>query len=480
MDAHKRTTEGSIMKSIIFLAWPIILANVLQSAYQLTDSFWVGRLGQGAVAAVAMSGPILFLTTSLGIGLAIAGAILVAQYFGAKDGPMVNKSASQTILMVTIASIVLGAIGWILTPTILKALGASADFLPMAVQYLRIAFVALIFNFCFFMFESIMRSIGRPTVPLYIIGATVALNFLLDPLFIFGWGPFPALGVAGAAMATLGTQSLASIAGLVILFGGRRGIHLKWKDFRPDLQFIKRSFLLGLPASIDMSARSLGMTVMTGLVASFGTLAIASYGAASNIIMVSVIIGLGVSSANATLVGQNIGAGNLDRAAKASRYSAVLSFISLTAIGAIVYLTAPALIAFFVPGEPALIAEGSTLLRITTLFFGFMGLQMTYGSVYQASGNTTISMALTIFSQWVLQLPLAYLLARHTNLGMRGIWISFPATNVLTAGVSWLVYRTGNWKKKRIINNQAEAKEDALEKKVTQEIMAEDPVPYDY
>ena len=471
----KKVFNNDIILDIIRLAWPIILANILQAAYQLTDSFWVGRLGQEAVAAVAISGPVIFLTTSLGIGFAVAGSILVAQYFGAKNKEMVEKSAGQTITMVAIVSALLGAIGWIISPYILKAMEASPDFYSQALGFLRVAFVGLIFNFSFFMFQSIMRGIGRPKVPLYIISGTVILNFLLDPLFIFGLGPIPALGVKGAALATIGTQSIASLLGLSILFSGKKGIHLKKSDFLPEIKFIKRSFLLGLPSSIDQSARSLGMALMTSIVASFGTLAVASYGAGSNIIQVSVIIGLGLSAANATLVGQNIGAGNKERAEKTAKYSAMMSFFSLSVMGAIVYLSAPYLIAFFVPGEETLIAEGSILLRTVSLLFGFMGLQMAFSGVYQASGNTTISMALTLFSQWILQLPLAYLLSKYTNLGMRGIWLAFPITNVVTAFVSWLVFKSGYWKKKELIN-----KEKQTETAVTREVMAEEAVPYDY
>lgn len=464
----------NIIRQIFTLAWPIILANVLQAAYQLTDSFWVGRLGGTAVAAVAISAPILFLSISLGVGLAVAGSILVAQYFGAKNQEMVNKSAAQTLLMVAAVSILLSIAGWLITPPVLRLMGAAADFSALAESYLRISFIGLVFNFSFFMFQSIMRSIGRPKVPLYIIGGTVILNFLLDPLFMYGYGFIPGLGVSGTALATIGTQSVAAIIGFSILFGGKKGIHLRWPDFRPDFNFIKQSFLLGLPASIDQSARSLGMAVMTSLVASFGTVAVGSYGAGSNMIQMSVIIGLGLASANATLVGQNLGAGNPDRAARTALYSAGLSFASLTAVGVILFFTAPFLVGFFVPGEPELIAIGSQLLRTVSLFFGFMGLQMAFSGVYQASGNTAISMSLTIISQWVIQLPIAYLLSRHTSLGLQGIWWSFAITNVITALISWLIFRNGYWRKKKLIG------QGEVGQKVKDEIMAEEAVPYDY
>ena len=457
------------------MAWPIILANVLQAAYQLTDSFWVGRLGQKAVAAVTISGPIIFLTMALGIGFAIAGSILVAQYFGAKDEKMINKSAGQTLLMVIGVSILFSAIGWIFAPYILRIMGATDDFFAPALSFLRISFIGLIFNFSFFMFQSIMRSIGRAKVPIYIIVGTVLLNFLLDPILMLGFGPIPALGVTGVALATLSTQCLAALIGFSILFSGKRGIKLHKQDFHPDIKFIKRSFLLGLPSSIDQSARSLGMAVMTALITSFGTIAIASYGAGSNIVQVSVIIGLGLAAANSILVGHNIGAGNIERAEKTAKYSGRIAFIFLTSLGILIYFLAPYLVAFFIPGEAQAIASGSAYLRTTSLFFGFMGLQMVFSSVFQASGNTLVSMSLTIFSQWIVQLPLAYFLSRYTSLGINGIWLSFPINNLIVTFVSWLAFKSGYWKKKRLIN-----KEKEIGMMVDQKVMADSSVPYDY
>lgn len=469
-DSHAQT-----IKLILKMAWPIILANVLQAAYQLTDSFWVGRLGKQAVAAVTISGPIIFLTMALGIGFATAGSILVAQYFGAKNEKMINKSAGQTLLMVIGVSILFSIIGWVLAPYILKAMGTSDDFFTLALSFLRISFIALIFNFSFFMFQSIMRSIGRAKVPIYIIVGTVLLNFILDPVLMLGLGPIPALGVKGVALSTLSTQILAALIGFSILFSGKRGIKLHKKDFYPDLKFIKRSFLLGLPSSIDQSARSLGMVVMTALITSFGTVAVASYGAGSNIVQVSVIIGLGLAAASSILVGHNIGAGNIEEAEKTAKYSGHIAFVFLTTFGLLVYFLAPYLVSFFIPGETQAIAIGSTYLRISSLFFGFMGLQMIFSGVFQASGNTMISMSLTIFSQWVIQLPLAYLLSRHTSLGLNGIWLSFPISNLAVATISWLAFKNGYWKKKRLIKE-----EEKIELMVSQKVMAEESVPYDY
>ena len=448
----KTDSEKTIIKSLLKLAGPIILANILQVTYNLTDAFWVGRLGEKAVASIALSAPIIFLLVSLGIGLSVAGSILIAQYFGAKNEKMVNFSAGQTILMVTIAAIVLSILGVVLSPFILHSMNAPVDIYNYALQYLQIAFLSLLPNFCFFMFQSIMRSIGRPSVPLYIIISTVLLNFILDPLFMFGFAFIPRMEIVGVAIATTITQVIAAIIGLSILFSGKKGIHLKLKDLKPDFKFIKKAFFLGLPTSLEQSARSLAMVVITSLIATFGTLAVASYGVGGNIIQIIIILSMGLSMATSVLAGQSIGSGDRDRAEKITLTSGKISFIILSLFGVLVYFLAPNLIAFFVPKDANIINLGSHFLKIVAFTFGLIGIQMSVSAILQASGNTLTSMLLTISSQWLIQIPLALLLSKYFNLGTDGIWYSFPLTNFIISIIYILVFKSGHWKKKKIIH----------------------------
>src|SRR3954469_22199127 len=203
---HQRLLEGPIIKSLLSLAIPIALANILQAAYQLIDAYWVGRLGGSAVAAVSVSTPVMFLTIGLGAGLALAGSTLIAQYFGARNQEMVDHVAAQTLLMIVLVSVVLGGLGYIAAPTILRLMGVTPEVYGGALGFMRVSFVGLVFNFFFFMFNALMRGVGEAKLPVYIVLGTVVLNFLLDPLFIFGRGPIPAMGVMGAAVATVGTQ----------------------------------------------------------------------------------------------------------------------------------------------------------------------------------------------------------------------------------------------------------------------------------
>lgn len=467
-DIKQKLTEGPIIKALLHLAGPIMLANVLQAAYQLTDSFWVGRLGEEAVASVAVSIPIVFLLTSLGIGFAIAGATFVAQYFGARNDRMVSHSAAQTTLMIIAVSIPLSAIGVLFSKDILSLMNVPGNIAPVAESYMKVVFLSLLPNFCFMMFQSIMRSIGRPKIPVYIVFSAVIMNFFLDPLLMFGYGPIPRLEVVGTAYATIGIQTIAALVGLLILFSGKHGLHLKIRDFRPDWPFIKKSFWLGLPASIEQSSRSLGMVVMTSLIAGFGTSAVASYGAGSNIFQIIIIISIGLAISTAALAGQNIGAGRVDRAEQIGWLSIKTSFIGLSIIGTIVFTLAPILIRFFIPDDQNIIQEGARFLRIVAFTFGLIGIQMSVNAILQASGNTFTSMLLTIGSQWIIQLPAAFLMSRFTSLELTGLWLAFPLTNIIMTIVSIIVFRKGKWKQKKItaeeklsvlVSEEAEGKE---------------------
>jgi putative MATE family efflux protein len=461
--------EGPILPSLLRLALPIVLANVLQAGYQLIDAFWVGRIGGAAVAAVSVSTPVSFLLISLGGGLAIAGSTLIAQYVGARNQAMVNQVAAQTLLMVILVSVVLGGIGFAFAPHLLKLMGVAPDVYKGALGFMRVTFFGLVFNFTFFVFQSFMRSVGRATTPVYIVLGTVILNFALDPLFIFGWGPLPAMGVMGAAVATLFTQTIASIIGISILFRGKHGIQLRGRDFQPAWGYIKRAFLLGLPASIEQSMRALGIMMMTFLLASFGTLAIASYGVGSNVLQMVMIPAMGLSMAISTLVGQNIGAGQTERATKVAVLGARLGFASLTILGVLVFLLARPLAAFFVPEDADVIAGGARFLRTMAPAWGFLGLQLCISGVFRASGNMVIPMLLTMASQWVLQFPLAYILSKHGALGVQGLWLAFPVSNLVISLVSLGLFARGSWKNKRLTEE-----DENLARKVTQEIFAEE------
>ena len=447
---RNRLTEGSILKSLWSLSIPIIFANLLQTAYQLTDTFWVGRLGAEAIAAVSLSFPIIFFIVSLGGGLVMAGTILVAQFKGKNDQKAINHIAAQTLLMVGFVSLVLAAAGYFLSPLLVRLMKVDNAVFVGAVSYMKISFIGIVFMFAFMVFQSLMRGIGDVKTPMYIVLGTVILNLFLDPLFIFGYGFIPALGVGGAAVASVGTEALSALVGLILLLTGKHQIQLHLSNLKPDFPLLKKMFGLGLPASVEQSARTSGMTLMTFLVATFGTLTLAAYGIGIRILSFIIIPAKGLSMATSTLVGQNIGAGKTKRAERIVKLSALTGFVILTLAGIITFLLAKQIAAIFIPQDSAVIKASALFIKIAALAFGFIGLQMTLNGAFRGSGNTLAAMLFSIISLWALRFPIAYLLSNHTSLGATGIWIAFPVANVIAAIMAIIWFRQGKWKHKKL------------------------------
>ncbi len=400
----------------------------------------------------------------------MAGATLTSQYMGAGRQDMVDHVAAQTMVMVAISSVILGALGYALTPYLLRLLGVAPDVYAGALGFMHISFIGIIFIFIYAMFQALMRGIGQTRIPLYIVCGTVVLNFMLDPLFIFGWGPLPGLGVAGSALATLLTQALAAAIGMGIFLRGRHGIKLQWRGLAPDPVYIRRAFRLGFPASIELSTRALGLMMMSFLVVSFGTLTTAAYGVGSNILQVVTIPAMGISMAVSTLVGQNIGAGNISRASRITVLGTVFGFIVLSLAGIVAFIFAPYLVAFFIPKDRAVILAGANFIRIMCLAWGGMGIQLSIVAAFRASGNMLIAMVIALVSQWMVQFPLAFILSQHTALKAHGLWWSFPVTNVVVAIVSICWFARGNWANTRL------TEDDEQTAKVVQETIIEDGI----
>jgi putative MATE family efflux protein len=452
--------EGPIVRSLLTLAGPIVLANVFQTVYQLTDTFWVGRLGAAAVAAVSFSFPVIFLFIAVGGGLTLAGTILVSQAEGRGDTRQVDYVAAQTYTLVTLLAVVLSAVGYGLAGPLLEIMGAGPDVLPMATDYLRLTYLGLVFVYGYFVFQALLRGVGDVKTPLVVVAGTVLLNFVLDPLFILGWGPVPALGVTGAAAATVTTQGLAAVIGAGILLSGRRPIRIRLGDLKPDFALARRIVRLGFPASVEQGMRALGLAVLVTLVAGFGSEAVAAYGIGTRIFSFVLIPALGLSIATSTAVGQNVGAGQRLRARQSATVATWIAFGTLTLAGALAFVFAEPLTAAFVPDEPAVIEEGARFLRIMAPAWGFIGVQLVIGGGFSGAGRTYVAMVLAIANLWVLRFPLAFVLSERTPLGLDGIWWAFPVSSVLAAAlaVGWFV---------RVLRSPIE--EDELEERAVAE-----------
>lgn len=447
-------TEGKIISSLLSLALPIIFANILQSAYQLIDTFWLGRLGADAVAAVSLSFPLLFLVLSIGSGLTLAGTVMVARYQGANNQKMVDFSSSQSVFLIFLTSIVLAIVSYFAAGPLMTIIGAGPDIIDDSITYFKVSSLGFVFLFLFFIFQSLMRGIGKVMLPVYIVLFTVILNAGLDPLFIYGYGPIPGYGVAGAAVSSVITQAIAATIGLVILFRGRHGIKISLASMYFNMENLRKTFRIGFPASIEQSTRALGMTFMMVIVTSFGSDIVAAYGIGARMLSFIVVPALGLGIATTSLVGQNIGALKIKRAENVAKLSAKVAFFGFSGLGVIMFLVAEPLTAFFIPDDPMVIKEGALFIKIMSASFGFLGLQQVMNGTFNGAGFTKASMFISILGLWVVRFPLAYILSNTLEMGPVGIWWSFPISNLIAGTAAFIYFKTGYWKK-RVIRDRS-------------------------
>ena len=441
--------NGSILTTLWKLALPIMIGNSMQVVYNLADTFWLGKVGADAVASLSVGFPIIFLLISIGGGITVAGTTLVSQYKGVGDEEHTNKVASQVLVFVMSLSIILSILGVRFNHQLLKLIGTPTKIFNNAEGYLDIIMGGMSFMFLFFIFSALLRGYGDTKTPMRLIVASTLLNIILDPFLIFGWGFFPRLEVLGAGLATVFSRAIAGLVGLVILLTGKQGIHIRLKYLKPDWKYIKRIIKIGFPSAGEMSLRALGMTVMMGIVTSYGPTVVAAYGIVMRILSVIMMPARGFSRATTTMVGQNLGAQKINRAEKSAWISSGVVFILLSILGGIFALLASQIIAIF-NNDPQVIQVGTKLLRVLGISFGFLGVRIVLGGSFRGAGNTVIAMILAGFSLFGLRIPITKFLADILNWQSDGIWWGIAIATMLSALLSTIWFKQGTWKERAI------------------------------
>jgi putative MATE family efflux protein len=438
-------TEGPLLGILLRVALPITLTNLFQSSFDIVNAFWVGRLGENAIAAVAASGPLFNVLISLGSGLSTAGAVLIAQNAGARRHDMLDHVAAQTLLMVGLMAAAFTIAGASLFSPLLRLIGVSPAIHDLSAQYLYVRYAGMVPMFCFMAMQAMLQAVGEVRFAMVVQIGSILFNALLDPLLIFGFGPVPPLGVAGAALATVIVQTGALALTMRLLLSGRSALHLRLPHFRPDWAHVRRATSLGVPASIEQGIRTFSSLLLMSLAASFGTLGLAAYGLGTRLLFFWFMPMIGLSIATAAVVGQNVGAGLDDRARAAARLSAWLAFLGLTAVGLLLIPFVPAIMRTLAPGQDRVVAEAVRFAWIYCPFLGVLALPQALLGAFRGAGSTTQSMSISIATQWLFQMPSAWILALATPLGLLGIWWSYPIANAAAAILCILWFRYGRW-----------------------------------
>lgn len=440
--------NGNMYKVILTLSLPIMLNNFIQTLYNLADGVWVSKLGSVQFAATSFVWPVLFLFISIGIGISIAGTSILSQFVGASEYEEANKYANQLIVMSLIFSICFAVLGYILTPYIIKLMGGTGDLAEYSNIYLRISFLGFPFVFSFFVFNSIMNSQGNTLTPTILSAISAIVNVVLDPIFIFNLN----MGIAGAAIATVLSQGLLVIVGVYFLKHSSTIIKPSFKGFKFDKKIVKKIISVGFPASIGQSGAALGFVVLNSFIASYGTATLAAFGMVNRITSLIMQPPMGIGAALTSIIGQNIGADQMDRVSEAFKKSLLIS-LCISAVGLILLLwNDVGVINFFMRSkdDAEVISQGITYLRYISFSMPFMGIFSILQGVFQGSGHTKYSMAMAIGRLWVIRIPMILIFKHFTNLGSTGIWFSMSFSNLVICVYGFIVYKKKNWQKKVI------------------------------
>ncbi len=441
-------TEGNTVKSIWALALPVMLGNILQTAFNVVDMIWVGRLGSEAIAGVAMSGVVLMVIMTFIIGVSTATQSLVARFTGAKNYLGAENVAMQSLIVGAVLSAILATIGLVFGRSILGALGAKAAILELGTDYLTIILSGALMMVYLFLVSAIFRAAGDVFTPMLImIGATV-LNIVLDPLMIFGIG-FPRMEVKGAALATVVSRALAAIVGLYILFQGNSRIRVKLERLRMDVKTSIKIIKIGFPNSIQMALRSIVGLVLMAIVARYGGYAIAAYGIGLRIFSVVLMPGFALATSAATLVGQNLGARKLTRAGTCAWQAAGFNTLLMGLAGVLFFIFSANLISLF-NNNPHVIKLGSEYLKITSWGYVFVAQGLVLGRSLMGAGDTFSPMIISLLALLGFQIPLAIILPTQLHIGISGVWWAILISSVLQGILTAFWFNLGRWKLKMI------------------------------
>ncbi len=446
---HQDFTKGSIRKAVILLAIPMILEMMMESVFAVVDIFFVGRISNEAVATVALTESVLTLVYSIAIGLSMAATAIVARRIGEKNNEAAARSGMQAVILSLFITALISIVGFFFAGDILGLMGASEKIVFDGAIYTRIIFGGSIAIMLLFLINGIFRGAGDAALAMKSLWIANICNIILCPVLINGWGPFPHLGLMGAAIATTTGRSVGVLYQLFRLFGNKSVIRIKLNYFIPDWKIIKSVWNIAWTGTTQFLIGSASWIVLARIMAEFHAAALAGYQVAIRIIMFFLLPAWGLSNAAATLVGQNLGAMQPQRAEqsvwKVAKYNAV--FMVLVSI--FFFLFSQPLVDFMNKDAGAR-QYAIQALHIVSLGYIFYGVGMVMMNAFNGAGDTRTPTVVNLFCFWAFQIPLAYLLALHWNFGPEGVFIAIVVSESLITVVSVILFRGGKWKKVKV------------------------------
>lgn len=446
-------TQGSIPQHIVMFSLPMFAGNLLQMLYNVVDSVWVGKfIGGEALGAVSVSMPLIFALLSLVVGLTMATTTLVAQYRGAGNEEMVRKTIGTSLTLLFTLGTITGVMGIILRYPLLRLISTPVEIIDDSAAYLGIFMAGILGLFLYNTLGAILRGLGDAKTPLVALAVATGLNIVLDGVFILGIGPVPQMGVSGVAIATIISQGLSSIWLANWMLQKTNLLSLTRAYFRVDRDLVRRILKIGLPAGLQQVVVSLGMVSVTALINSYGKDVVAAFGAAQRLDQAAFLPSMSMGLAVSAIVGQNLGAGRMDRVAAAVKWGSGIA-VGVTSLVTLVAVLKPTILMGLFIDEPGVLAEGSLYLVINGWSYIPFALLFVLGGVMRGAGDTMATMILTILGLWGVRVPIAYMLSR--NMGPAGIWTGILISAVVSFLLHWGYYMTGRWKRKVAIARPA-------------------------
>lgn len=443
-------TQGSIRVAIVLLAIPMILELSLESVFAVVDMFFVGKLGPNAIATVGLTESVVTIVYSIGIGLSIAATAMVARRVGEKNNDAAAHAGMQSLIVALIATVIISIAGIIFAPQILQLMGAKPDVVKEGAVFTRIMLGGSVVIILLFLINGIFRGAGNAAIAMRSLWLASALNIILCPLLIYGIGSWHGLGLKGAAIATTIGRGFGVLYQCWHLFKGNGIIRFRKQHFQIDWSVIKSLINIAWPATFQFFIASGSWIALARLVAETGgTDASAGYQIAIRNVVFFILPAWGLSNAAATLVGQNLGAKQPDRAAKSVMLTAKYNAIFMAGVTLLFVLFSFPIIHIFT-NEPAVLATGAKSLMIIGTGYIFYGIGMVMIQALNGAGDTKTPTLINFFCFWLFQVPLAYLLARGFNMGPTGAFISIPVAETAVAIMAWVYFKRGRWKKVQV------------------------------
>lgn len=439
--------NGNMIQAILTLAIPVVINSFLQTMYNLTDTYWLGQMGTEELAAINLVSPVQNIVVNFGSGLTVAGSVLISQYLGAKRDDDARSMANQIFACALIFSVVCAGLCSLFTPSIVTWLGAEGETWRHSKTYMQLVILDMPFLFTVNMYTAINQAQGDTFRPMLLNFTGILLNMILDPLLMI----WLHMGAAGAALATVSAKAVPAVIAFILLQNRDKDVYLQLGKLKFEKEKLKNIMIVGMPTAIGGSTMQFGFLLMSRNVFKYGTQAMAAYGIGNKINGLITLPTNGIGSAVATIVGQNVGAKQYDRAEQGYKMSMCISVIFLF-VGGMILSRMPvstAIVQIF-SDDPEVISMAADFLSVMAFWCFANGVHNSSMGLFQGSGHTEVTMIIDAARLWIFRFATLYICETWLNMGVRSVWYSVVVSNGLSALILFTIYKTGYWRKKRI------------------------------